>query len=102
MGAAVSIARRRLVVLRRQLLVRLLAGGNRFNRPQAISCLATLDQDLARLRQTWGFNRPQAISCLATLCSRRRDADHLLCFNRPQAISCLATRHNGSLTGLQC
>ena len=86
----VSIARRRLVVLRPVQIAVQHPPGLRFNRPQAISCLATQVFDhpntipfvvsiarrrLVVLRLRWSrwqrcrfgsFNRPQAISCLAT------------------------------------
>ena len=96
--------------------VRLRCDGCRFNRPQAIRCLATWGQgegepghglgfqspagdslscDATTVAQAvaaaMSFNRPQAIRCLATLrpgwCGRMQT----ICFNRPQAIRCLAT-----------
>ena len=39
-----------------------------------------------------GFNRPKAISCLATRTPARWRLTRDECFNRPKAISCLATR----------
>ena len=87
----VSIARRRLVVLRLELRpdeVGLVCGG--FNRPKAISCLATRRFGATPLRHNAGFNRPKAISCLAT-CSSQSHQHLQRSFNRPKAISCLAT-----------
>ena len=71
--------------------VHLPVGNPRFNRPKAISCLATqTDTPMEILRPR--FNRPKAISCLATCrlwtCGSSKDRG----FNRPKAISCLATR----------
>ena len=92
----------------------------RFNRPQAIRCLATpggaavscmTDSEFqspagdslscdrrgmaASGRARISFNRPQAIRCLATLEWKHTSGDGILRFNRPQAIRCLATRSIG-------
>ncbi|MFZ1463324.1 MAG: hypothetical protein WAV60_04675, partial [Anaerolineae bacterium] len=40
-----------------------------FNRPKAISCLATLGIKFVTDADVDGFNRPKAISCLATVSS---------------------------------
>ena len=42
-------------------------GNKRFNRPKAISCLATETLRDSGGRPSPGFNRPKASSCLATL-----------------------------------
>ena len=112
----VSIARRRLVVLRRRMgenATRII--GRSFNRPKAISGLATGNGLAAGVAVGAGFNRPKAISGLATgagespqegvlvSIARRRLVvlrlassvftryPALLSFNRPKAISGLAT-----------
>ena len=75
MPAKVSIARRRLVVLRHRCLVVSREWGiDRFNRPKAISGLATSHEYTHRVPTVWGFNRPKAISGLATklICQRHR------------------------------
>ena len=70
-------------------------GHLRFNRPKAISCLATTANVLSFLAGLIGFNRPKAISCLATTCCSpaigASKPPSCACFNRPKAISCLAT-----------
>ncbi len=120
-GRSVSIARRRFVVLRRRLppLIGRATPIRRFNRPQAIRCLATrTGQGLvahgvvefqspagdslscdskgyteAPDRAILSFNRPQAIRCLATLApSDAWSSTQPRGFNRPQAIRCLATK----------
>ena len=62
----VSIARRRLVVLRRYDYAEAFAWLQSFNRPKAISCLATGKVSTDSYVRIVGFNRPKAISCLAT------------------------------------
>ena len=111
---AVSIARRRLVVLRQgpgHLALPLPAG---FNRPKAISCLATTKSSsqtrtrhgvsIARRRLVVLRRRARVFSdfCDTVSIARRRlvvlrhtqkarRAKCVICFNRPKAISCLAT-----------
>ena len=89
----VSIARRRLVVLRRTPN----SCGSARSRFVSIArrrlvVLRHAGWDETSLRDVISFNRPKAISCLATpkqltLCQRAQKS-----FNRPKAISCLATR----------
>ena len=63
----VSIARRRLVVLRPGLLKDWgVANKVSFNRPKAISCLATTAWTSPRTARPMCFNRQKAISCLST------------------------------------
>ena len=62
-----------------------------FNRPKAISCLATFIRYGSRISAKNGFNRPKAISCLATASTQRIRGGFPNRFNRPKAISCLAT-----------
>ena len=87
----VSIARRRLVVLRRMDDRRVGLPEPRFNRPKAISCLATDRLPSRRLCRPGSFNRPKAISCLATMALVVGMLPAVARFNRPKAISCLAT-----------
>ena len=99
-SSRVSIARRRLVVLRRGLPSRPRRITPCFNRPQAISCLATAHPHGAdRSDRQCRFNRPQAISCLATSYSSPMVGALSTSFNRPQAISCLATRRQTGRLG---
>ena len=65
----VSIARRRLVVLRPRDDTLYEGPTDCFNRPKAISCLATCDLCNRESKLCLGFNRPKAISCLATYLS---------------------------------
>ena len=87
----VSIARRRLVVLRRSRTHSSQDGGLSFNRPKAISCLATSRFHYLSRAFTCCFNRPKAISCLATQVTGLQALELVWRFNRPKAISCLAT-----------
>ena len=88
----VSIARRRLVVLRpAHARPATLTSPSSFNRPKAISCLATLLLELGCHSHLHSFNRPKAISCLATPRQSRALRPATSGFNRPKAISCLAT-----------
>ena len=111
----VSIARRRLVVLRRRLPGFGPPDFHRFNRPKAISGLATSWSTAMGGDRAVRFNRPKAISGLATTMSMVRIGGWLLVsiarrrlvvlrpptavpscrgyvgFNRPKAISGLAT-----------
>ena len=71
-----------------------------FNRPKAISCLATQYLAVIPAGETASFNRPKAISCLATCLATAYGLTRAGRFNRPKAISCLATAYELTPDGL--